>query len=384
MVARKKVIRFGIIGVGGMGQGHCSSIAKVSDAKLTAVCDIDAATAKDVGIRHGVPFFVDHRDLIKAGVCDAVIVATPHPVRPPIAIGCMKAGLHLLSEKPLAEAVGAADRMVRTAKRTGVAFAVMFQRRTEPVVAKAIQLVRSGRIGTLSRATLIFPDYRTQAYYDSGTWRATWEGEGGGVLLNQAPHILDILIQLAGLPVEVIGRTGIELHHIEVEDVAQAMLTYRGGATGYLYCTTNDLRPSEMIEIAGDKGKLIYRDGELRLFTYTSSIRRFTRSSDKMWSSPRVREVAVKIPRRVSGHFVIIRNFAQHVLSGEPLLSPGEEGLASLELANAIALSSCKKEAVKLPISRREYDAFLAKMRKTSTFKKRRRRTRRETDPQHR
>ena len=225
-----KTVRFGVIGVGGMGQGHCNGLKKLEEITLTAVCDIDAATAKQVGETHGVPHFLRHQDLIKSGLCDAVIVATPHPVRPPIAIDAMKAGLHVLSEKPLSERVSTADKMIRTAKQKRVAFCVMFQRRTEPAVIKAIEIVRSGALGKVYRTALISPEYRSQAYYNSAGWRANWIGEGGGVMMNQAPHILDLFVLLA-----VYGRTETRLHNIEVEDLAEALLTYPDGGTGYLY-----------------------------------------------------------------------------------------------------------------------------------------------------
>lgn len=379
-----KLIRFGVIGVGSMGQGHCRTITGVRQTRLTAVCDIDEATAQHVGERHGVPWFTRHRDLIRAGLCDAVIVSTPHPERPPIAIDCVKAGLHLLSEKPLSERVSTADRMIRAARQAKVAFAVMFQRRTEPALAKAIKVVREGRVGRLVHASMVFPDYRTQAYYDSGDWRATWRGEGGGVLLNQAPHNLDLFLQLTGRPVEVTGRVATQLHRIEVEDSAEAMLRFSGGATGHIYCTTNDLRPGERIEIAGDAGKLIYTDGDLRLITYRPSIPVFTRRTKKMWDTPAVRDVPLRTADRPSGHGAIIRNFVRHLLDGVPLIAPGPEGLASLELANAIYLSSHCGKPVRLPLARRAYDAFLIRMREQSTFRKRSGRTQRETDPQHR
>ncbi|HEX2949359.1 MAG TPA: Gfo/Idh/MocA family oxidoreductase, partial [Armatimonadota bacterium] len=174
-----KKVRFGIIGTGGMGQGHCNSLQKIAEAELTAICDIDPETAERVGKAYGVPSFVRHTDLLESGLCDAVIVSTPHPVRPPIAIDAMKAGLNVISEKPLSERVSTADEMIATAKATGVTFAVMFQRRVEPALAKAIEISRSGKLGKIYRTTMISPEYRSQAYYNSGGWRATWSGEGG-------------------------------------------------------------------------------------------------------------------------------------------------------------------------------------------------------------
>ena len=378
-----QTVRMGIIGVGGMGQGHCNSLKKVEETKLAAVCDIDPATAEKVGTEQGVPFFTDYRKLLRSGLCDAVIVATPHPVRPPIAIAAMKAGLHLLSEKPLSERVSTADQMIRTAQETGVAFAVMFQLRTDPAFVKAIEIARSGVLGKIYRTAMISPEFRNQTYYNSAGWRANWIGEGGGVMLNQAPHIIDLFILLGGMPSSVYGRTETRLHDIEVEDLAEALLTYPDGGTGYFYCSTNEPKPGQMIEVFGDKGKLVYRDGALRLYTYQQPVREFSATCPKMWDAPQSTEQVIDVPKTEWGHFLILRNFARHILHQEPLLSPGAEGLRSLELANAIWLSASRRRPVDLPISRTAYDAFLRAKRRTSKDARKVLLTTRETDPCH-
>lgn len=380
---RGKVIRFGVIGVGGMGNGHSVCITKVKQARLTAVCDIDPATAEKVGKQFNVPYFLNHRQLIKSGLCDAITIATPHPSHAPIAIDCMNAGLHVLSEKPLSERVSMAGKMVQAAKKNRVAFAVMFQRRFEPVIAKALEIVKSGQIGKIYRTCMISPEFRTQAYYDSGTWRATWTGEGGGVMMNQSPHIMDIFIQLCGMPCEVYGRTETRMHRIEVEDVAEALLKYPAGGTGYLYCSTNEFGPGQMIEIFGDKGKLILRNGELKLYRFKPGIQRYLALSKKMWGGPDLVEVPLRIPAKKTGHASVIANFVRHLLYGEKLVTSGESGVASLELANAIMLSSRENRWVKLPISRAKYDALLAKLRRGSKFVKQTVQVKRITDPRH-
>jgi predicted dehydrogenase len=378
------VVRFGVIGTGVMGQGHCQALQRLDEACLTAICDINPETAARIGHEHGVPFFTCHTDLLASGLCDAVIVSTPHPERPPIALDAMRAGRHLISEKPLSERVSTADAMIATARETGVAFAVMFQRRTEPALATAIALVRSGRLGKVYRVTLISPEYRSQAYYDSGGWRATWTGEGGGVLMNQSPHILDLFVQLGGKPQSVFARTETRLHHIEVEDIAEAMVTYPDGGSGYLYCSTNEGGPGQMIEVFGDAGKLLYRNGELKFFRFEPSVSDFTRTSTAMWGGPQCIEEPLELVEREAGHQAILRNFARHLLHGEALLSPGPDGLASLELANAAYLSSHLGQPVTLPLDRAAYDAFLADKRRTSTFVKTvRAEITLETDPQH-
>ncbi|MBT3377477.1 MAG: Gfo/Idh/MocA family oxidoreductase [Lentisphaerae bacterium] len=377
-----KIVRIGVVGVGGNGQGHCKTMQRADEAKLTAVCDIDPATAERVGKEHDVPYFVKHRDLIKSGLCDAVIVSTPHPVRPPIAIDAAKAGLHVMSEKPLCERVSGGDRMIKAAAEAGITFVVDFQRRTEPAFAKAIEIVKSGRLGKIYRRTLISPEYRSQAYYDSGGWRATWEGEGGGVMMNQSPHVLDLFILLGGMPSRVTGRTETRLHDIEVEDFAEALLEYPDGGTGYFTCSTCEAGPGQMIEIFGDKGKLIYRNGALELYEFEPGIADFTTNSEKMWGGPECKKVPVELEECERGHINIIRNFCRNILFGEERLTPGEEGIKSLEVANAVWLSAERGKPVDLPLSRTAYDRFLAKKRRESTFVKVVK-DHRETDPKH-
>jgi len=377
----KTILRIGIIGVGGMGQGHLASMHRIDEVKLTALCDIDPAVAEQCGRQYDVPYFGKHRDLLKSGLCDAVLIATPHPAHAPIAIDAFRAGLHVLSEKPIAEKVSAGDRMIAAARQAGTAFGVMFQRRAEPLVIKALEIVKSGQLGKIFRATMISPEDRSQAYYDSGAWRATWNGEGGGVMMNQAPHITDLFILLAGMPCEVYGRTETRLHHIEVEDLAEAMLTYPDGGTGYYYCSTNEAGPGQMIEIFGDKGKLLYRNGALEFYRFTPALTEFTRTSTEMWGGPKSEAVPLELPEGEGVHHVITRNFARHILYGEPLLSPGEDGIRALELANAIWLSAHLGKSVKLPISRQAYDNFLAKKRRLSTFVKTAGSVQRTTDP---
>ena len=380
-VSSAKVVRIGVIGTGGMGQGHLGSFEKIDEVRLTALCDIDPEVAERLGKEYNVPHFLKHRDLLKSGLCDAVVIATPHPFHAPIAIDAFRAGLHVLSEKPISEKVSAGDEMIVAAKASGKAFAVMFQLRTYPAMTKAMEIVRGGELGKIFRTTMISPEYRSQAYYDSGTWRATWMGEGGGIMMNQAPHITDMFINLAGMPCEVYGRTETRIHNIEVEDLAEAMLTYPDGGTGYYYCSTNEAGPGQMIEIFGDKGKLLYRNGELKFYRFVQPILEFTRTNTEMWGGPKCEEVPLELPDAKPGHSVITRNFARNILYGEPLLAPGEEGIRALELANAIWLSAHLKKPVQLPLDRQAYDDFLEMKRNTSTFEKTVAGVQRTTDP---
>lgn len=383
-MAKQKQVRVAVIGTGGMGSGHCNSIQKIEETKLVATCDIDPATAKEVGNKFGVKSFVKYQDLLDWGKMDGVIIATPHYFHPIIGCAAMKAGFHCLSEKPMAVTVGEADRFIKTAEKTGKVFSVMFQRRTEPVIKAAFEIAQSGRLGKLRRTLLISPEFRSQAYYDSGTWRATWKGEGGGILLNQAPHIMDIFVKLAGLPKSLIGRIRTLAHRIEVEDHAEALLEYEDGAYGYFYTSTTEPGPGQRIEIVGDRGKLIYADGKLSFIEYEMPLPEWDAKNTEMWGSPKRQEAPIEIKDGPKGHAEIIRNWARAILYGEPLIVPGSDSIGELELANAIILSSFKNKPVTLPIDRKEYEDLISELKKKSTFKKSVKQSQRITDPAHR
>jgi len=396
---QNRTLRFGIIGAGGMGQGYCRIMRTIPHARLAAVCDVNRAAAEEAGRTFGVPSFTSHRELIKAQVCDVVAIVTPHPFHYQPALDCMNAGLHVISEKPLSERVSTADRMVATAKKNGVVFAVMFQLRLEPVIAKARELIQSGQLGEIYRATLMVLEYRNQCYYNSGTWRATWKGEGGGVMMNQAPHMMDIFVQFCGLPSAVFGRTCTRMHDIEVEDQAEALLAFPNGGTGYLYCSTCETAPGQLIELFGDKGKLVLRDNEdLSFYSFHTGIRKHINTCKDMWAKPKIFPVPLNIPRTHSsyenyeaplqvmpeeqpGHAKVLNNVVRHILFKEKLATPGSSGVGSLELANAVTLSSHEGRWVKLPISRLKYDALLNRLQRESKFEKKTVKVRRAADP---
>ena len=382
IVAKKKQLAVAVIGVGGMGQAHCIAVRRqVAETKLVAVVDTSKETAEKVARQHNVPYFLSTRALLKANCCDAVIIATPHPQHLPTVRDCAKAKVHILCEKPLAETVSSADKIIRCAKQNRIKLGIMFQRRFEPLWAKFFDITRSGKLGALRRAVLLLPDFRTQAYYAANTWRATWVGEGGGVLVNQAPHVMDLFLQATGLPSAVLGRVDAKLHSIEVEDHGEAMLTFKNGATGYIYASTNEPEQGISMDITFERGRLVYRDGKLEMSTYAQPLSRHIKKSREMWGRPVVKTSEVTFRRKKTGHFQAIRNFARHILYREKLLCSGESGIASLEVANAILLSSHLGREVKLPIPRREYDALLKRLRETSTFRKKVTAGKPQTDP---
>ncbi len=364
-----KKVKLGIIGVGGMGQGHADAIEKVEESELRAVCDADKGTAVEVGKKHGVAYFSDYRQLIGSGLVDAVIVATPHYDHPPIGIAALKKGLHLLCEKPLAVTVGEADKLIKVALRTKLKFGVMFQMRAEAHYRAAKKLIEEGRLGEIYRTLLFSGWFRNQAYYDSGGWRATWKGEGGGILINQSPHTLDIFTWLGGMPSKVQGTVKTRRHKIEVEDEAAALLEYANGASGYLYASTCEAPPGDRMEFCGDKGKLVVEGNRVRFWSIPATLSGFTRESKGMWEKPECREEAVEMQAAPAGHGAIIRNFARAILKGEKLIAPGAEAINSLELGNAVLLSGMRGKAVKLPLKRREVEKLLEELRQGSEEK---------------
>jgi len=350
-----------------MGSSHARKLKEVSEAVLTCVCDSNAQTARQVGEETGVPWFADYRELVDSGRADAILIATPHWVHPEIAVYAMEKGLHVLSEKPIAVTVSGADRMVKTARRKKRVFGVMHQRRLEPTIQRAIEMVvKEGVLGEVRRTLCVDPWFRSQAYYDSATWRATWAGEGGGVTINQAPHDIDLFLKLGGLPATVRARTRARFHAIEVEDEADAVLEYPNGSWGYYYTTTNEALSAAAVtmEIVGEKGKL-------RLYGDTVTITRFERpiteaitQSTEMWATNKETPVPIEVPQGKGwgGHMAVVRNFCRAILFGEELLSPGEEGRWSVEFINAIIWSGRTGRTVKLPVSRKRYDAFISRL----------------------
>ena len=362
-------VRFGVIGTGGMGSGHCRSLPEVEEAQLTAICDTNPDTLKEVEEKSGVPSFTNYEALLDSGLVDAIIIATPHYFHPPIAKAAFQRGIHVLSEKPISVTVSAADEMIFAAAASDCKFGVMYQMRSLARCQMAKRLVEEGRLGEIYRTSLVMGWYRSQAYYDSGGWRATWSGEGGGVLINQAPHFLDLYSWLAGLPMRLNGRTRTRLHDIEVEDEAFATLEYANGAHGYLYASTTEAPGHEMLEICGDRGKLLMHGSSLRLWEMKTPIRTHAVESTEMWGGPEVEEVPLDVPSTGGSHSDITRNFCRSILYGEPLISPGAEGINAVELINGIILSGHTGQSVELPVDRKAYDNLLAELQQSSKEK---------------
>ena len=360
-------IRFGIIGSGYIGSFHARNMvgAKSRDFSLTAVADNAPDQAAELGREVGVKAFDDPQAMMASGLCDAVLIATPHYWHPVYAIQAARAGLHVLCEKPLASAVGPAQEMIRQCRRRKVVLGAMLQSRTRPAMAKMKQLVEAGAIGRVLNVTMICSNwYRTQCYYDSGMWRGTWSGEGGGVLINQAPHSLDLFQWIGGMPTSVIALLKTRLHRIDVENTAQVICQYDDpDKVGYIYATTAEAPGKEELTVAGDKGTLIAGGGKLMLGRLAPPMLEHMRTSQERYKGPACSWKEIRFQDDpMSFHIEVIRRFARHLLRGSPLVATGEEALNELQLSNAIYLAGYGNGRCDLSVDAQAMDRLLARL----------------------
>jgi len=350
------LVRMGIIGLGGMGSYHAKYMVRgeVPGLELAAVCDVRPErldwAAKELPA--SVKKFDRYEALIGSGSVDAVLVATPHYDHPPIAIAAFARGLHVLIEKPAGVYTRQVREMNEAAAKSGKVFGIMFNQRTLPVYQKLRDLVSSGELGELRRTNWIITNwFRSQSYYDSGTWRATWAGEGGGVLINQCPHNLDLWQWTCGMPrrVRAFCRFG-RYHDIEVEDDVTAYVEYPNGASGVFITTTGESPGSNRLEVTGDNGKVVIEDGKLTFWRTRVPVSRFNREFKGGFGEPECWKCEIPVQGGGDQHQGICRNFVSAITQGASLLARGEEGIKSLELSNAMLLSSWTDSWVELPI----------------------------------
>lgn len=370
------MFRIGIVGIGNMGRAHAQYIknGRIRGAELTAVCDISPRALKWAEDELGdeVKRFSSIEELLESGCVDGVIIATPHYDHPSLAIQAFDAGLHVLVEKPAGVYTKQVEEMNQAAQKSGKVFGIMFNQRTNPLYQKVRDLVHSGELGDLKRVIWIITDwYRSQSYYDSGGWRATWAGEGGGVLLNQAPHQLDLWQWIFGMPTRLRAfcHEG-KFHNIEVEDDVTAYLEYANGSTGVFITTTGDTPGTNRLEISGTRGKLVVEHDELKLWRLRVDERKFNEEYKGGFGEPECWLCDIPTSKEVSAHPGITQNWVDACLKGTPLLAPGEEGINGLTLSNAMYLSSWLDDWVELPI---DADLFYEKLQEkiaSSKFEK--------------
>lgn len=360
-------VRLGIIGIGNMGTNHAKSLieGKVPEVELTAVAD--RKDSRRTWCRENLPesvkIFEDAEALMSSGVCDAVLLSVPHYQHPELSMAAMDHNLHVLCEKPAGVYTKQVREMNEHAAKSGKVFAMMFNQRTNCVYRKMHELVKSGELGAIKRVNWIITDwYRTQSYYDSGDWRATWDGEGGGVLLNQCPHNLDLIQWICGMPsrVQAFCHNG-KWHDIEVEDDVTAYMEYPNGATGVFITTTADAPGTNRFEVTLEKGKLVCEHDQLILHKLAVSEREFCKTAKGGFDKPECTVTTVETDGLNEQHTGVIKAFAGRILHGTPLIAEGAEGINGLTLSNAMHLSSWLGHPVEIPF---DEDLFLEELNK--------------------
>ena len=360
-------VRFGIVGYGGMGVGHVKNFeaGKIPHGEVTAICDINPARIAAAKEEFGDKFkyFDDAETMFKSGVCDCVMIETPHYSHPDLAILAMDAGLHCIVEKPAGVYTLQVKKMLERSKSANTILGIMFNQRTNPAFKKMREMIKNGAVGEIKRTNWIITDwYRTQHYYDSGSWRATWAGEGGGVLYNQAPHQLDLFQWITGMmpsKVQAFCHYG-KWHDIEVEDDVTCYCEYPNGATGVFITTTADAPGTNRFEVTGTKGTLIYsddrkyaEDAEINLTYIELEVdeREYCKTATSGFAAPKAKPaVKVEYEKEFPAHSGICENIAKAILGLEEVYAPAEDGINGVQLANAMHLSSWTGAPVSIPI----------------------------------
>lgn len=365
-------VRLGIIGLGTQGGAYAGFIAegRVKNMEIGAICDTDPAKKQEAAEKYpNVPFYDNYIDMLESGDVDAVVTTVPHYLHPEMGIESLKRDIHALVEKP----AGVYTKQVKelndfAATKPELTFAIMFNQRTNELYQKVKQIVDNGEIGNIRRTNWIITTWwRPQGYYDQSAWRATWEGEGGGVLVNQAPHQLDLLQWIAGMPKKVSSNVKYGYQRdIAVEDEVTAVLDYGNGATGVFVTCTHDAIGTDRFEILGDNGKIVVDDSK------KVTINRLRKPESEMSQTMSMMEVAQLVMggkadelyetevlefESVWGgqHVAVLENFAANILTGEALIAPGSDGINGVALANAIHLSSWLGKEVELPVDEEVY-----------------------------
>jgi predicted dehydrogenase len=366
-----KKVRLGIIGMGNMGSQHYMNVlsGKCPETEVVAVSDINPerlawaeATNKEHMLKDSsipeLALFSDSAELIKSGLIDAVIVATPHYSHPAYSIEAMKHGLHVMCEKPVGVYVSQVREMIEEAdKHPNLKFAAMFNQRTNCLYRKIKEIMDSGELGEMRRTVWLITNwYRPQAYYNSSSWRATWSGEGGGVLLNQCPHNLDLWQWICGMPCKVYAKIGFgKWHDIEVEDDVMACVEYPNGATGMFVASTADVPGNNRLEIVCDKGTIICDSSSVILHRLEMSESEFSKINKEPYAYPHYTTEVVQTDGKNEQHIGVLNSFAGAILRDEPLVADGREGINSLMISNAMHLSAWTNREVDIPFDENEH-----------------------------
>lgn len=370
-----KNIRLGILGIGNQGTKYSKLIlaGECPDFTLTAICDHNPKRiewAKE-NLSPDIAYYDTAEQMLCSGIIDACIITVPHYDHPKYAVECMEQGIHVLVDKPAGVYTKQVRWMNEEAKKHNVVFGMMFNQRTNCIYRKMRELIQSGKYGQIRRTNWIITNwYRPQAYYDSGDWRATWSGEGGGVLMNQCPHQLDLWQWICGMPVKVHAHMKYgKWHDIEVEDDVTAYVEYANGATGVFITTTGDGCGTNRFEIQMDKAKLVAEEDKLTALEFAISEPEFSRSNSAPFGHIETKEIDLELDGENPQHVGVIRAWGGAILRGESLIAGGEEGINGLTLANAMYLSDWLEKTVDIPFDEEVYYQQLMKRVSTSRRK---------------
>jgi predicted dehydrogenase len=366
-----QTVRIGLVGLGNMGRAHRASIraGKIEGLTLTAICDRKESLPDPVP---GEAQFTDFDTMLQSGTIDAVLIATPHYFHTSMGIAALNAGLHVMVEKPLSVHKADCERLIAAHQGPQQVFGAMFQLRTDPIYQQIKSLIADGELGTIRRVLWDCTDwFRTETYYASGGWRATWKGEGGGVLLNQCPHNLDLYQWLFGMPDQVTGFCQFGRYHdIEVEDDVTAHFRYTNGTHATFITSTGEAPGRNLLQISGERGILSLEGRSLRFSRNRTPMSEFSAASSAGFAKPESWSIDLPIPQGSASHNEVLQNFTNAILHGSPLIAPAAEGIRSIELANAILLSSWKNQSISLPMDSAEYEQQLLHRINSSTHVK--------------
>jgi predicted dehydrogenase len=374
-----KKLKIGLIGLGNIGKTHVSYLKTMNNVDLVGVCDVDKEKADRFAAEASTTAYYDYRDMLNRTGAEAIIIAVPHYDHPQVAIDAFERGIHVMCEKPISVHVNDATRMIDAyeaakAVHPDLIFGIMFQERTYAHYRKMKEILEAGDLGRLTRVTWINTTmFRTQSYYDSGDWRATWAGEGGGILVNQCPHTLDMYQWLFGLPQRISAHAHIgKYHNIEVEDEVTAYFEHEGGMVGHLIVSTAESPGTNRFEVVGENGKLVYENGKLTLNRNRVSMLEFSQTTSEGFAKVETWHTEIPIPQNVpTGHHVVAEKFVNAVLNGGgELIAHGPEGLNSVMIANGIMQSSFTKQVVETPIDADSYERKLQELIQTSKYVK--------------
>ena len=353
-------LRFVVIGIGaGIFNSHRGPLSG-DDVEVVAAADISAEAGQPKAEALGCPFYTDHRQMLAEVEADVATIVTPHPFHAPLAIDCFRAGLHVLVEKPIAIQVADADAMLAAAEEAGRLLVVNFQQRYRPEIQAARRLIQEGALGQIQYVSMTATSLRTAKYFNFAGWRGTWKGEGGGLLMNQTPHDLDLICYLVGRPERVNAWTRTQLHSIETEDTVTAMLAWPDGAQGTFHASTAEAGLQQRFEILGSGGILQLGQGRFSFERFETEIREYITTSQEMYRAPALIPETVELGPGEGRHQAVYDNLKAAIRTGQPLIADGASTSLALELANAMIYSSYTQQEVSMPLDRQKYADLLA------------------------